>query len=50
MPKLFEAPDADESVRVVVLTFAGEHFSFGLDLGTGHRLRVPDVVPGHRAS
>ncbi|MER2561743.1 MAG: crotonase/enoyl-CoA hydratase family protein [Myxococcaceae bacterium] len=32
MPKLFAALDADESVRVVVLTGAGEHFSFGLDL------------------
>jgi enoyl-CoA hydratase len=34
MPTLFERLDADDSVRVVVLTGTGEHFSFGLDLAS----------------
>lgn len=31
-PKLFRALDADESVRAVVVTGSGPHFSYGLDL------------------
>ena len=33
-PKLFRALDADESVRAVVVTGSGPHFSYGLDLAT----------------
>jgi enoyl-CoA hydratase len=33
-PQLFRALDADESVRAVVVTGSGHHFSYGLDLGS----------------
>ncbi len=33
MPPLFRALDADESVRAIVVTGSGDHFSYGLDLG-----------------
>jgi enoyl-CoA hydratase len=34
MPDLFAGLDADESVRAVIVRGEGDHFSFGLDLGT----------------
>jgi len=34
LPKLFASLDNDESVRVIVLRGAGEHFTYGLDLAS----------------
>lgn len=45
MPVLFARLDEDESVRVVLLRGAGEHFSFGLDLASMSAELAPVVSP-----
>lgn len=45
MPTLFARLDEDESVRVVLLRGAGEHFSFGLDLASMSAELAPVVSP-----
>lgn len=45
MPTLFARLDEDESVRVVLLRGAGEHFSFGLDLASMSAELAPVLSP-----
>ena len=52
LPLLFERLDGDDSIRVIVLRGAGEHFSYGLDLvAMGQELApylAPDAGAGER--
>lgn len=45
MPVLFARLDEEESVRVVLLRGAGEHFSFGLDLAAMSAELAPVLAP-----
>lgn len=49
MPDLFASLDDDEAVRCVVVRGEGEHFSFGLDLGTMAADVQPLLVDGAMA-
>ncbi len=52
LPEIFRELDANPQVRAVVLTGAGEHFSFGLDLssmgGMLSRVLADDAKAAHR--
>ncbi len=48
-PRVFAALDADPGVRAVVLTGAGDHFTYGLDLQSMAPQLAPVLAPGAQA-